>query len=631
MVERFLLSSLAVADLNIAHGLRGLAASLLATAATAIYLLRFAVPSIERASEDDALGKVRGPGPTHESLVRWLLALRWVAVLVSALVVAIATVVSRRVDANSIPALWAGVAALVGFNIALRVVGARRLASPRAIVLQLASDVAILGWFLHHAGGMTNPFAGFFVLHAAVAGIALDPRLARRVGVGIAGFVLAVTAVESSGLAAPGCLLDARGACAGRGDWSLQLAAGFAVALIVIAGGYVVRALVRVLHAEHARLVQATETLTSQAVELERARVAIHEERQNLQAIIDCMADAVLFVEPNSNVRFYNQAAVRLWPGGAPEKGVLTACHRPEKWAEMREKLMAPRDFEFHPVFELGGRTFEASYARVCDADGALRGVVMVARDVTERVAAQKVRMQQEKMAVVGKMAAGLAHELNNPLGAIALFAQHALKQVDAAHPLAEHLETVLRNANLCKRTLRELLEYARQRTPERRAVDLGELVADVIRTLEPKAREASVVMAREGDEEVGTMGDADQLRQVLVNLGLNAIEAMPKGGALTFRVLRGANAGTRVEVVDTGTGISDENRDQVFSAFFTTKAEGTGLGLAIVQDIIVAHGGTISFLTRPKEGTTFVIELPGVAPRVAPRAGDLKSDRVAS
>jgi signal transduction histidine kinase len=236
----------------------------------------------------------------------------------------------------------------------------------------------------------------------------------------------------------------------------------------------------------------------------------------------------------------------------------------------------------------------------------------MVARDVTERLELQRAQMREERMSVVGKLAAGLAHEINNPLGAIALFTQHALRSVEPDAVLADHLRTVQRNAEHCKRIVRDLLTYARQRPPERVPIDVSDVIAVAARTLQPQADQSRVTL--EVDATPGALrridGDPDQLRQVLINLGLNAIEAMPGGGALHF-VAREEAGGVRIEVRDTGPGIPAEQRDRVFSAFFTTKPEGTGLGLAVARDIVQAHQGEIALESDAASGTRFSIRLP--------------------
>jgi two-component system sensor histidine kinase AtoS len=347
---------------------------------------------------------------------------------------------------------------------------------------------------------------------------------------------------------------------------------------------------------------------------LAAAQDRAREEREKLQMILDCMADAVLYVTPDGKVRQRNRAAQHFWPAEALPEDDLRVCHPAEQWDHLIEKVSAVKSVGLHPVFQVRGRSYEASYAPVCDANGTFRGAVMVARDVTERIETQQWRIRGEQLAVVGKLAAALAHELNNPLGAIALFTQHALAEIDPRDPLAEYLGTVKRNANLCKKIVRDLLEYARRRPPERQLVAIRSLMGDVVRTLEPHAQTSGVAIRSEFNIQRDTVifGDPDQLRQTLVNLGLNSIEAMPNGGLLNFRLYSLPGGPVRIAVVDTGVGIPAEEHERIFTAFHTTKPQGTGLGLTVARDLVAAHGGTIEFESTRGQGSTFTITLPG-------------------
>ncbi len=177
---------------------------------------------------------------------------------------------------------------------------------------------------------------------------------------------------------------------------------------------------------------------------------------------------------------------------------------------------------------------------------------------------------------------------------------------------------SILRNADVCKRIVRDLLEYARQRPPDKQIVQAAALIDRAARTLAPHADRQRVTIEHDLGADDGVVGDAtvmadaDQVIQVLVNLGMNAIEAMSDGGTLRFaRGVRGSEV--TITVTDTGPGIPAAQTEQVFSPFFTTKSEGTGLGLAVASDIARAHGGRLELVLQDGDGkgATFTLSLP--------------------
>ncbi|MBI4475127.1 MAG: PAS domain-containing protein, partial [Acidobacteria bacterium] len=350
------------------------------------------------------------------------------------------------------------------------------------------------------------------------------------------------------------------------------------------------------------------------------AKEQAQEQHDRLQMIIDCMRDAVLFVTVDGVVRLRNEAADTLLRSENTSEADLKVCHPPERWSHFTEKLVALAErsaspMEPHPVLQINGRFYEASYARVRDSAGKSQGIVWVARDVTERMEMQQCQMQAERMAVVGKLAAALAHELNNPLGTAALFTQYALTEVKHGDPLADHLRTALRNVDRCKKIVRDLLQYAHHRAPERREVLIQDVLDDVVRTLQPQAQPFGVTIRCEMDTDPGILvyGDADQIRQIFINLGLNSIEAMPSGGLLTFRLAESTGGSVQIAVSDTGIGIPPAEHERIFAAFHTTKSEGTGFGLTVARDFVAGHSGTIEVQSAPGHGSTFTVNLPSI------------------
>ncbi|MBW2058208.1 MAG: PAS domain S-box protein [Deltaproteobacteria bacterium] len=227
--------------------------------------------------------------------------------------------------------------------------------------------------------------------------------------------------------------------------------------------------------------------------------------------------------------------------------------------------------------------------------------------------------LQSEKMASLGKLAAGVAHQLNNPLGGITLFAKLALEEYQLEDGARQDLERILKDAQRCRDTVKELLEFARQTRQEMRPHDINRAISRTLFLLENQAIFQNIEIEKQLSPSLPPVqGDIQQLNHMFMNIILNAVEAMEGKGTLTLKTrLSPDGEGVIIEITDTGPGIPEEILPQIFEPFFTTKEEGkgTGLGLSLVYGIVENHGGRITARSRPGEGTTFVIELPLTRP----------------
>lgn len=215
------------------------------------------------------------------------------------------------------------------------------------------------------------------------------------------------------------------------------------------------------------------------------------------------------------------------------------------------------------------------------------------------------------QLATVGELASGVAHEIRNPLTGVMGAIELALKRIpqdDPSRPLLNEAEMQLRRIEA---TTTQLLRYARPPELREVVVDANLLVDRTIRVIEPQARTGRVALVAEPTAEpVLVRVDPEQVVQVLVNLGLNALQAMTDGGRLTLRVVR-RDGSVEVAVIDTGLGVPPDVRRDIFRPFFTTKHQGTGLGLSISQQLIERHGGALRLEETPGGGATFVVVLP--------------------
>jgi len=234
------------------------------------------------------------------------------------------------------------------------------------------------------------------------------------------------------------------------------------------------------------------------------------------------------------------------------------------------------------------------------------------------QAAAEKLRLQDQlrhadRLATIGQLAAGVAHELNEPLGNILAFAQLAEKQPNLPNQVAEDLEKIVTASLHAREIIKKLMLFARQMPPQKTQVDLNGVIEEGLYFLGSRCAKSGVVLKRRLSPRLPRItADPSQLNQVLVNLVVNAIHAMPAGGTLRIAT-RTAGSHVVLTVEDNGIGMDSEVLKKIFIPFFTTKDvhEGTGLGLPVVHGIVTSHGGTIAVRSSPDRGSRFEIRLP--------------------
>jgi signal transduction histidine kinase len=252
---------------------------------------------------------------------------------------------------------------------------------------------------------------------------------------------------------------------------------------------------------------------------------------------------------------------------------------------------------------------------------GATGGTILIIEDITTRARLQEQLQISEKMASIGLLAAGVAHEVNTPLTGISSFTQMLLQQADKDDPRTKVLEKIERQTFRAAKIVNGLLNLAGPPQVEAGPVDLHAVVNDVLSLVDHQFRAGKIKVRKElaGMPPI-VEGIEYKLQQVFLNLFLNARDAMPRGGWLSIAT-RLAGEIVTVEVADTGSGIPSEHLSRIYDPFFTTKAigQGTGLGLSITYGIVQEHGGTISCTSAPDQGTRFRLQLPLASVRRRP------------
>ncbi len=223
---------------------------------------------------------------------------------------------------------------------------------------------------------------------------------------------------------------------------------------------------------------------------------------------------------------------------------------------------------------------------------------------------------RMEKMSSLGRMAAGIAHEINNPLAGILLYSSNLIKKVPPGSVLEEGINIIIQETQRCKTIIQGLLEFARDKEPEKTVSNINEIIEIALGIVDNEFRCQHVHIEKNlAEDMVNTFLDQNQIEQVFINLLLNALEAVDNNGRVSIRSAADqARKCVRVEITDNGCGISPEHVKHIFEPFFSTKTNGTGLGLSVSYGIIKNHQGDIRVFSEPGDGARFTVELPILA-----------------
>jgi PAS domain S-box-containing protein len=245
--------------------------------------------------------------------------------------------------------------------------------------------------------------------------------------------------------------------------------------------------------------------------------------------------------------------------------------------------------------------------------DDRVVGVVEISRDITKDINLQKTLMKQDKLASIGRLSAGVAHEINNPLTTILTTSMLIQEEFDHKDPIYQELQTITDEALRCRKIVTSLLDFARQTKPVKRFTSVNHIARDSVRLTKKQAAFNDIKLEQNFSKNMPDVRvDKDQIQQALINIILNAIDATEPGGCVTVSTKHlPSDEMIEIDISDTGCGITDEELFKIYDPFFTTKDSGTGLGLAITHGIIKRHGGVIKAKSEPGAGTTFSIKIP--------------------
>jgi len=355
--------------------------------------------------------------------------------------------------------------------------------------------------------------------------------------------------------------------------------------------------------------------------ELESAESRFQQLRIDTDFIVNNMSSGVLVVDSDGLIVTLNPSAERIL--GMSTGDVLLrhvdavlGKRAPQLAADLAAALTSGEGKKRHEVTienENGERTpLGVSVSLLRDDDGSSRGVVLVFQDLTEVCEMRERVRKADRLAAVGALSAGIAHEIRNPLASISGSIELLYNELELDGENARLMELVMRESDRLDRIITDFLNFAKLRQPRKRPVDICnclEEVATLVRN-NPTIIEGVVIDLRTVALPPVRVDD-EQIRQVFFNLLINSCEAMVDGGRLEIVVEQSDEETVRIYLRDEGPGITAEDVARLFEPFFTTKTDGTGLGLAIANKIVTAHGGHVEFKNRESGGAEFVIELP--------------------
>jgi two-component system, NtrC family, sensor kinase len=352
-----------------------------------------------------------------------------------------------------------------------------------------------------------------------------------------------------------------------------------------------------------------------------------------LEKLVQSSASAIVAADRNGDILLMNQAAEELFGFAIDEavQAITVEDLYPPGTARAIMKWLRDEDH--------GGKgKLSSTIINIKNADGEEIPVEITAaiiydnnrevatmgiyNDLREKLAVEKKLKeaqlqlaQTEKMASLGQLAAGVAHEINNPLTGILFYANLAMENLDEDNPLREDLEFVIEDVHRCKDIVKNLLAYSRQQNPTRNIIHLNALLNQSLALIRDQKVFKDVHMVKDlSDSMMLIHADKNQLSQVVINLVMNAVDAMNEQGNLILKTYRDKALGkVFLEIQDSGTGIPVENLSKIFDPFFTTKelGKGTGLGLSTAYGIVQENGGKISVKETGPQGTIFLVELP--------------------
>ncbi len=567
------------------------------------YILRN-ILSIDPFEPDESSDLIKEDFRVVERLIhsnRWFIRMRWLACLVAAVLIIFTVEVLKYLDRDALWWLIAWTICLALSNVLYTLFLRRRWFTGALIEIQMFTDLIILTLMLHCSGGIENPLFFTYLFHIIIAGILLDRRKCYTVVVVAFMLFSILTFSEMTGVIGHRTLhifphieeAEELSHAAHKPVYAVSLV--LLQTIIMSLTAYFTTTIMEQLRSEEKRALM---------------------ERQRLERVVEATEIGLTILDENLHPVWYNDTIrewlnlakdatgelndrLQEWSGGAG--GPVSETFKDGKVRVVERELL---DAHGNRYF------FQVTVAPLMDEMKRVYQVAELTQDITQRKIVEAEMMHSAKMAVLGSMSAGIAHEVGNPLASISARLRRLYGNHDETF-LKESIRLLESQIARIGRIVNGISQFARHTKESWEICEINQIITEVfnILLLHPKAKNCQI-NTELAAALPNTMGVKDQLIQVFINLGINALEAMPDGGTLTVKTHTVAGE-IWIEFADTGVGITSHSNSKIFAPFFTTKDNGLGLGLYIVHNIVDAHDGRIEARSNDGGGSQFTVILP--------------------